>query len=245
MGRRVKKNIKYTEEYILDILNQVWFNSSTKKYVVNNLFVFGWESDYLCLTKSGYFYEAEIKISRSDFKQDKKKKLEKHLLLENKEANELKPNYFYYAVPQDLILVDEIPEYAGLIYITDSFPYINIVKQAPELHRNKVDASKLNLGDKFYYNMWGWKNKCAELKKEIKCLNEKLDKCKYDSENGITYKYTLNEYDKIVNLYKDEIDYLRYKNSVSTEDCDILNKENRKLKKLLKENNIKYDNDEI
>lgn len=40
------------------------------------------ESDFLLKTKSGYWYEAEIKISFSDFKADFKKK-EKHQILEN------------------------------------------------------------------------------------------------------------------------------------------------------------------
>ena len=35
------------------------------------------ESDYLCITKSGYIHEIEIKISRSDFANDFKHKKEK------------------------------------------------------------------------------------------------------------------------------------------------------------------------
>lgn len=46
-----------------------------------NLFVYHWESDYIAITKNGYVYEVEIKISRADFLNDFKHKEEKHLLL--------------------------------------------------------------------------------------------------------------------------------------------------------------------
>lgn len=61
-----------TEKSILDILNYQFL--SQPKYLLNNLYVFSWESDYLAMTKSGYWYEIEVKISRADFKADFKKK---------------------------------------------------------------------------------------------------------------------------------------------------------------------------
>jgi len=45
-------------------------------YQLYNSYVYGWESDYYSQTRSGYSYEVEIKISRSDFFADFKK--EKH-----------------------------------------------------------------------------------------------------------------------------------------------------------------------
>jgi len=47
-----------------------------------------------------------------------------------------RPNYFWYVCPQGLIDKDQIPEYAGLIYIDD---WQKIIKKAPCLHRKKVD----------------------------------------------------------------------------------------------------------
>ena len=70
-----KKDIN--ESYIQKRLLSGW--KSTHQYVMENLYVFEWESDFLLKTKSGYWYEAEIKISLSDFKADFEKK-EKHQL---------------------------------------------------------------------------------------------------------------------------------------------------------------------
>lgn len=181
----MENNFKFTEEYIQKKLDG-FFAESTKKYVIENLYVFSWESDKLIKTKSGLIYEFEIKISRSDFKNDFKKK-DRHIILEGVQthlpifetlnpiyqkmyeknylvSNFKKPNYFYYAVPDGLITVDEVPEYAGLIYIIPDdgeyhFTWFRIAKQAPKLHNVKYSDDDLNLGEKFYYNMLSWKDK--------------------------------------------------------------------------------------
>lgn len=77
------------------------------------------------------------------------------------------PNYFYYAVPDGLLKPDEVPPYAGLVYITtdkgtfedepDKWHHdYKIVRQAPQLHKTKYTDAELNLGEKFYYNMKTW-----------------------------------------------------------------------------------------
>ena len=83
MGRKEKNNnFEYSEKYILNVLNNHFFAKNSLKYLMNNLYVFDWESDYLAITKSGLFYEIEAKISKNDFKKDFEKK-EKHLVLEH------------------------------------------------------------------------------------------------------------------------------------------------------------------
>ena len=80
------------------------------------------------------------------------------------------PNFFYYAVPEGMLEPDEVPPYAGLIYITteknpkyhrddpDKYYHdIKIVRKAPQLHKTKYTDAELNLGEKFYYNMQTWK----------------------------------------------------------------------------------------
>ena len=80
------------------------------------------------------------------------------------------PNFFYYAVPEGMLEPDEVPPYAGLIYITtnkspkyhrddpDKWHHnIKIVRKAPQLHKTKYTDAELNLGEKFYYNMQTWK----------------------------------------------------------------------------------------
>jgi hypothetical protein len=50
-------------------------------YVLMNTYIYNWESDYFGVSKSGYTYEIEIKVSRSDFFADFKKK-KKHRMLQ-------------------------------------------------------------------------------------------------------------------------------------------------------------------
>ncbi|GAI30411.1 unnamed protein product, partial [marine sediment metagenome] len=48
-------------------------NFSNFDYLLSNIYFFGWESDFICMSSSNYWYEVEIKVSRSDFKADFKK----------------------------------------------------------------------------------------------------------------------------------------------------------------------------
>lgn len=192
-NKTVKEEIKWSEELIQQQLRYNFLSPSSVKYFTENLNVYDWESDVLKITKSGYAYEFEIKISRGDFKNDFKHKKKKHLLLENKENKAKMPNYFYYVVPEGLVTEDEVPEYAGLIYvhatiIGNSRIYYQFqeIKAAPKLHSNKIDENNLKLIDKFYYNYIHWKHKHE---KDIIEYKEQLEK--YRSSEGKTYKYTL------------------------------------------------------
>lgn len=175
-------------------------------YKFTNTFFFKNESDWLSFLNSGFCYECEIKISRSDFKADFKK--EKHTihkgneekrgffvrrtsdhittnvswefckefpeLIESKEyfergringfiedvlkirmyakissgiefistENKMIPNKFFYVVPEGLITIDEVPDYAGLIYV-DEFGTCTKIKDGKFLHKDKLDVKKL------------------------------------------------------------------------------------------------------
>jgi len=179
---------------------------SSHKYKFTNVYYFGNESDFLSFLDSGFCYECEIKISRSDFKADFKK--EKHTihkvneikgnlflrktgnnyetnlswefcknfpqLIESQEFsrneyadrefvevkrvyykahtcsgvefcshdNKLIPNKFFYVVPKGLISKEEVPEYAGLIYV-DEFGECTKIKDGKFLHKDKLDVKKL------------------------------------------------------------------------------------------------------
>ena len=238
---------RYTERKIISCLREHFMTPNGARFQIEKLFVYNrWESDYLHITKSGYAYECEVKISRSDFFNDKKK-IDKHQILEGtyklhgwEKEQPPKPNYFYYAVPKDLVNVSEIPDYAGLIYIDlDEWPYVKIVKQAPKLHSDKFDEEKMKLIDKFYYNYLDWKGKAEvgyqskidSLKDEVKQL---LKEAKSDEE-GNKYKYTLKE-------AHTQIDILTISLRKSMEEQDRLNKtidhyikKNRRLHRKLNE----------
>ena len=54
-----------------------------------------------------------------------------------KGENYLSPNYFYFVVPVGLVKIEEIPEYAGLIYMGDDMVF-DIVKKSPIIHNIKA-----------------------------------------------------------------------------------------------------------
>lgn len=62
------------------------------QYILDNSYVFNWESDLFSVTKSGNVYEVEIKISKSDYRKDFEK--EKHFFFKHSGAvrvHELNP----------------------------------------------------------------------------------------------------------------------------------------------------------
>ena len=206
IGNKNKEDNKYTEETIQKALRHGFLNPNSVKYFTENLNIYNWESDTIKYTKSGYVYEFEIKISKADFKNDFKNKKKKHSLLEDKNnENKDRPNYFYYVVPMDLIDENDVPEYAGLIYLNfttigNNVPYNQFIeiKPAPLLHKNKFDFKESNLMDKFYYNYIHWKHKHED---DLVNYKERLDEVK--TVNGKTYKYTLPQaMDKIKELEK-------------------------------------------
>lgn len=208
IGNKNKEDIKYTEETIQKALRHNFLNPNSVKYFTENLNIYNWESDTIKFTKSGYVYEFEIKISKADFKNDFKNKKKKHSLLEDKNnENKDRPNYFYYVVPDGLINIEDIPEYAGLLYvhfttIGNNVPYSQFieVKKAPQLHKNKFDFNNSNLMDKFYYNYIHWKNKH---KTDLVTYKERLDEAK--TAEGKKYKYTLPQAVKRIEKLKKSI----------------------------------------
>lgn len=106
------------------------------------------ECDLISISGSDYIYEFEVKISRGDFKKDSEKVI-KHKYLNESYATKIQkkrrtkkvskiPNYFSYVCPQDMIKEDEIPPYAGLVYVDENFNF-TVIKKAPKLHNDKAD----------------------------------------------------------------------------------------------------------
>lgn len=102
-------------------------------------YFFRHECDVLSLNKSGYINEFEIKISRSDFLADSKKKKWFYF---NENDEKLKPNYFWYVCPENLIKLEDIKEsYIGLIYVLNND--LKIIKKASIIHKYKQDYDKV------------------------------------------------------------------------------------------------------
>lgn len=163
------------------------FRNKTQSKVFPNVFYSGYECDLLEITKAGYTYEYEIKISVADFKADSKKSrvtdyefkdgkinlftVNKHK--ENPDGGRV--NYFYYLVPKGLIKPEDVPAYAGLIYAklgefgwseegenkSIRRMYFEEVKPAKKLSSDKINEKSIfKLYEKLYY-------KYHHLKKQI------------------------------------------------------------------------------
>lgn len=102
------------------------------------------ECDVISISKSDYIYEYEVKISRADYKKDFTKEKHTHIINENHTKTTkgslvyLLPNYFTFVTPRDLVSIDEIPDYAGLIYINDDNSF-EIIKKPKLLHKTKAN----------------------------------------------------------------------------------------------------------
>lgn len=140
------------------------------KVIMPNVYVGNWnECDALLVLKSGYVHEMEMKVSVSDFRADFKKSNRykkgttqygyttaidclKHDLLANGEGF---PNRFSFLVPEGMIGVDDVPDYAGLYYFRRYRGDTGRIfeQKSPKLmHRNKIsDDLLLHLTKKFVY----------------------------------------------------------------------------------------------
>lgn len=128
----------------------VWLQGKAHELIVPNCGVFGWEADLVSATQRGYGHEYEIKISKADFKADKKKRAwsskgkgSKAQALKNPVKYNPGPSYFWYAVPKGLIKKSEVPSHAGLIYVGKKGK-IEIIKKAPKLHSLKISTRQIN-----------------------------------------------------------------------------------------------------
>lgn len=166
---------KHTEESITTILRNHFNQGYT--YRLNNIFLYGndWESDYFCVNDEGYAFEFEIKISRADFKHDSRKY--KHLLFKTPDKTGLlMPNKFYYVVPEDMVVAEDIPNYAGLIYIAGK--HLKIIRRAPFIHKTKHDYRK-HIASKVYERYQIQRRQLALLRienAELKKLFRKITK---------------------------------------------------------------------
>lgn len=186
-----------------DIIVALESNYQTADFTVPNIYFFGHpysETDFLVVQKSGYIYDIEIKISRSDFRADFKKE-DKHSILstgayiskhnsfyfkddkrirvaKGQPIPKSRPNRFYYAVPEGLIKKSEVPKYAGLLYIKPSGSVVK-VKEAPLLTKEKTAFHEV-LARKFYYSYLELKqfksnNGISKLNTYIRQLEKKVD----------------------------------------------------------------------
>lgn len=149
-----KPPVKWTEALIQ---NALFCFCAIRRHeiIIPNSRLFGWESDLISVTGSGLIHEFEIKITRADFKADAKKSKmryfngddppDRHRYLFGRPKSELRPNYFHYVTPPDLIADLDRPGFAGMIEAQYCPPdprlyhgTVSIVADAPRLHKDKI-----------------------------------------------------------------------------------------------------------
>ena len=107
-----------------------------KEYVLTNYFHSDWEADILLIGQDGQSHEIEIKLSKSDFRNDFKKfytnqKTREQFLKHDKiSCGDYICNQFSFLIPMGMVDHDEIPDHCGIIefyhdpdrWQTDFFP---------------------------------------------------------------------------------------------------------------------------
>ena len=181
---------------ITDMINiAIQENCRDKKhrFIIPNFYLGRWECDVFSLLQNGFTYEYEIKVSKIDFKKDFTKtngSYKKHRLIEEGHRT----NRFYYVCPADLISIEEVPKYVGLIYFNGK--RLNLIKEAPIIHRNK-DLSKSTweeMASRLYYR---WYDLYLKNKRNpflaLKLRNVKIGEQYYDNQFGLSTKHLGNE----------------------------------------------------
>jgi len=153
-----------------DIQNYLHRCFAGRNYEIPNVYLYDWESDFISVTRAGYIHEYEIKISKSDFKNDVKSKSGKHEVVQcgcrsPKEYEQM------YIKDYEKIGLSEVPPWIAKKLTTDNKiignrpnyfwyvcpenlitevpeyagliyckPYLQIVKPAPRLHKGKISS---------------------------------------------------------------------------------------------------------
>lgn len=166
------------EGKVIDMLATYPMHTQRYELIIPNCFIQAdSEADLFCIRKSGLCDEFEVKTSRSDFLNDKKKfvrfrdmtrdeykeftwdarskspnyKLKSEALLNG----DLCINYFWYVVLDGVATIDDMPEYAGLIIIYKDKRYPKVIKEPKKLHSKKLtDEQKYQFARKSNYRYW-------------------------------------------------------------------------------------------
>lgn len=192
MGTLKRTKKLQTEDFSESVIQKVLTKEymTNPKYVLYNLYVFPWESDFLFCTRAGYWHEVEIKISFADFKNEFKHKQTKYHILKTgccthhgrlgtwnsrskqydyeEKTTEVpvnSPNYFSYCVPY--YILDKVRESMdkehgfGLYYI-DEYGKLHCDMVPAKLRKDKISDEELYLTEKFYYAYRTWYQRCQE-----------------------------------------------------------------------------------
>lgn len=169
------------------------------------------------------------------------------------------PNFFYYAVPEGMVEPDEVPPYAGIVYITtykghyenepDKWHHgIKIVRKAPQLHKTKYTDAELGLGEKFYYNMKTWQHHWRDQVNYSLMYRQRLQDelaRKGQEKSYIELAEALKDAERQAERYKRTAEYNQQMYLTMVEGADYNSIERRMLIDIIKEFNPKFDYQEF
>jgi hypothetical protein len=91
------------------------------------------KADLLSVTRARLVHEFEVKCTVADYQREFETKDTKHKRLGRADNRLMSlPNYFWFAVPEGLLSVSELPEYAGLMTVTGDG--CHVARDAPRIH---------------------------------------------------------------------------------------------------------------
>lgn len=163
-GVQLKTSSRIAEAIAFDLMAWWHLRSRSVKWIVPNIYVLNWfEADVCAIRTPGLIDEFEIKISRSDFLADAKKrdkfgdnrKTKHERLAAGVDEHPLAA--FWFVTPPGIIKPGELPEFAGHIEVEFPRPgekvrcllshklkvdmaSFTIVKHAPKLRRQSDEA---------------------------------------------------------------------------------------------------------
>ncbi len=124
-----------------------------------------YEMDLLVVTHSHYAYEIEIKVTKADLINDKKKR-------HNHNCDKIK--YLFFAIPSTLLRYEEhIPEDAGIIICADNYcggiNDTSIYRKPKKRHDYELSLSeRYEIARLGYLRMWDLKRKVNQMKNVLR-----------------------------------------------------------------------------
>ncbi|MCZ4311409.1 hypothetical protein AB6D66_00750 [Vibrio pomeroyi] len=170
-----RKEVEQTESAYITELGLLEEHQKRFETMIPNVHITQFnEADVIGIRKSGFVDEFEIKLSRQDFMADRKKTLDfensgSQFKLKELESGNLIINHFWYVIPKGLVQISELPEFAGLIEISDK-PLI--IRHPKRLHSRKATfEERYHLAKKASDRFWSEKEKNNTQDETVCCPN--------------------------------------------------------------------------
>lgn len=148
-------------------LRSAFFNRFRDEFlwIFPNAALNAWECDLLAVHPDGRATEWEIKRSRADFKNDRKKSRPSIPGVEDRPDTKFDalcagfgPNYFGYLVPEGLITADDLPPFAGWMTYNPLSKTLTLEKPPAALHPEPLSPAQLSrLIGSVYQRFWKYK----------------------------------------------------------------------------------------